>query len=456
MATSKLAIKKPEKKPLWVRLQEPLKIVEAFLIFIFLPMLVYILLWTWGINFRFVYYVCVTIYGFTAAMTIFEALLAVKRKYALVKRKLDIPVLPTYTIIISAFLPNEQNIILGVIKHFLEQMGEFEGQIVQLILCYDTPHELPVEEDLRKFAATHPKFIPFKAGGGGKAASLNKAIKFIKGAITILFDADHLPEKEVLGKAWRWLYSGYDVVQGRNVIRNSDENLLTSMIAVEFETIYSIGHTAKSLICDTAIFGGSNGYFLSSSLKKYQFDPNQMTEDIELSIRILLDGGRILHDRSLITSELAPTTWKNLWLQRKRWCNGWFQVTLTHQWDVWWSKHLRPSQKFYWTYLLLWAQAIYPIGGFQVYALILAWWTVTGRFDLGFDWYILLTLILTMVSGPVQIYCAYVRQAKKLPASYYIKYVFFNIYYSFFKMLVGLVGMRDCIAQEKKWVVTSR
>lgn len=456
MTTQTVTVKKASKKNFLKRLEEPLKIVEAFLIFIFLPMLVYILMWTWGIPFRFVYYICVTIYGFTAVMTIFEALLAVKRKYAFSRKKQEIPIRPTFTVIISAFLPNEQNIILGVLDHFLNKMGEYEGQIIQIILCYDTPHDLPVEDDLRRLAAAYPKFMPYKAGGGGKAASLNKAIKFVKGAITVLFDADHLPESEAFGKAARWLYGGYDIVQGRNIIRNAAENPLTAMIAVEFETIYSIGHVAKSLICDTAIFGGSNGYFLTSSLKQYHFDPNQMTEDIDLSVRTLLDGGRILHDRSLIASELAPTTWKSLWLQRKRWCNGWFQVTLAHQWNVWWSKNLRLSQKLYWTYLLLWAQAIYPIGGFQVYALILAWWIVTGRFDLGFDWYILLTLVLTVISGPIQIYCAYLRQAKKMPAFYFVKYGFFNIYYSFFKMLVGLVGMRDCIAHEKKWVVTSR
>ncbi|HOW87692.1 MAG TPA: glycosyltransferase family 2 protein [Candidatus Omnitrophota bacterium] len=456
MTAEKTVVAQPKQSQLWLRLQEQLKITEAFLIFIFFPMLVYILMWTFGIPFRFVYYLCVTIYGFTAVVTIIEAFLAVRRKYALRRAMQETPIHPTYTIIISAFLPNEQNIILGVVRHFLERMGEYEGQIIQVILCYDTPHDLPVEEELRQFAVTHPKFMPYRAGGGGKAASLNKAIKFARGAITVLFDADHLPEKEVLGKVWRWLYSGYDVVQGRNIIRNYDENFLTSMIAVEFETVYAICHTAKSLLCDTAVFGGSNGYFLTSSLKKYSFDPDQMTEDIELSLRIQLDGGKILHDRSVLTSELAPTTWKHLWLQRKRWANGWVQVTLAHQWRVWQCKHLTLQQKLYWTYLLLWAQIIYPIGGFQVYALILAWWAVTGRFDIGFDWYIIATLILTMISGPIQIYCAYARQAKKLPVSYFIKYAFFNVFYAFFKMLVGLVGMRDCIAKERRWVVTSR
>lgn len=119
-----------------------------------------------------------------------------------------------------------------------------------------------------------------------------------------------------------WIAQGYDVIQGRNVIRNYDENFLAQNVAIEFEQLYGISHAAKSFLTDSSIFGGSNGYWRTSVLKQIRFNPNRLTEDIDASLRTLLNGYKILHDRSIVTSELAPASLKTFWFQRKRWAHG--------------------------------------------------------------------------------------------------------------------------------------
>ena len=70
----------------------------------------------------------------------------------------------------------------------------------------------------------------------------------------------------------------------------------------------------------------------------------------------------IVADRSIVSTELAPENFRSLWFQRKRWAQGWLEVTLRYQRDFWRSKRLGLRQKLYWTYLLLYRE-LYPEKG---------------------------------------------------------------------------------------------
>ena len=145
-----------------------------------------------------------------------------------------------------------------------------------------------------------------------------------------VYDADHLPEAQCFRKAWRRLAQGYHVVQGRCVIRNYAENWLTRTVAVEFDSIYAVSHQGRSNMSGTAIFGGSNGYWRRDALRDVGMNPAMLTEDIDSSVRTLLAGRRLIHDRSIVSYELAPTQPRHWFFQRKRWAQGWLEVTLAY------------------------------------------------------------------------------------------------------------------------------
>lgn len=108
---------------------------------------------------------------------------------------------------------------------------------------------------------------------------------------------------------------------------------------------------------DTAVFGGSNGYWRREALKRVRFDPSMMTEDIDATSRALLEGFHLCADRSIVSTELAPGNFRSLWFQRKRWAQGWLEVSFKHQRQLWTTRNLNFGQKAYWTYLLFFMQS---------------------------------------------------------------------------------------------------
>ena len=70
------------------------------------------------------------------------------------------------------------------------------------------------------------------------------------------------------------------------------------------------------------IFGGSNGYWRTATLKETRLRSFMLTEDIDSSMRVLAEGGWIVSDPGLVSTELAPESWRALWGQRLRWAQG--------------------------------------------------------------------------------------------------------------------------------------
>jgi hypothetical protein len=82
------------------------------------------------------------------------------------------------------------------------------------------------------------------------------------------------------------------------------------------------------------VFGGSNALWKTETLRKYMFRHDVQTEDIELSVRVLLGDIKIRFCPESRSGELPPKSFKALWRQRLRWEIGWDQVTMQHFRDI--------------------------------------------------------------------------------------------------------------------------
>ena len=105
------------------------------------------------------------------------------------------------------------------------QRLDYPGDL-QILVAYNTPDPLAVEDDLREMARQDPRILPLKVPDStSKAQNVNAAMSHVTGEFVGMFDADHHPEPGAFRRAWRWLSNGYDVVQGHCVIRNGDASL---------------------------------------------------------------------------------------------------------------------------------------------------------------------------------------------------------------------------------------
>ena len=363
---------------------------------------------------------------------------------------------PKSTFIVAAYLPNEVSVVENTILNILQNI-ERPASGIEVILAYNTPHMEDVELRLREIAFKNPELILANAyNSRSKSENLNYTLELATGEIVVILDADHLVSSDCLGRAWRWLEAGYDVVQGRCKVRNSGDSFVSALVGVEFEIIYGIQHPSKTAIFDTSLFGGSNGYWKSSVIKKVKFREDMLTEDIDSTARGVLMGYKFIHDRTIVSSELAPTTIKGLWFQRKRWSQGWFQCSLRYQWAMWNTRYLSLGQKFLWTTLLSW-RVFYDVITTLLFPVLFGCWLYAGNIYFPVDAYIAFAVFITLFSGPFQSIAAYKNASQPRSSVFqYINYALWVWPYTIFKTIVHMVSICDELSGERSWIVSKR
>jgi len=362
---------------------------------------------------------------------------------------------PPATAIIAAYLPNESATILATVEAF-RRIKYPAG--LQIIVAYNTPQQLPVERDLAELARRDPRVVALHvAGSTSKAQNVNAALERVTGRFVGMFDADHHPAPDAFSRAWRWLSHGYDVVQGHCLVRNGHASFVARMVAVEFEAMYAVTHPGRARLHGFAIFGGSNGFWKLEWLHAIRMRGRMLTEDIDASLRILEEGGRIRSDPGLISSELATTSWRHLWHQRLRWAQGWFQVSLRHLGLGLRSPHLSPRQKLGLIHLFAWRE-FSPWLAWQVWPLI-AFWVWRGD---AIEWLVpigVLTTLVTLSVGPLYALLAYrlSHPSIRVQRAWFWTYFWSSaLFYQEFKGIISRFAQLKELFRERAWRVTPR
>jgi cellulose synthase/poly-beta-1,6-N-acetylglucosamine synthase-like glycosyltransferase len=365
---------------------------------------------------------------------------------------------PAASAIIAAYLPNEAATVEDTLEAFLRI--EYPAAL-QVILAYNTPQNLPVEESLRALAAREPRIHLLRVEGStSKAQNVNAALASVEGEFVGVFDADHHPARDSFVRAWHWLCDEYDVVQGHCVVRNGDASWVARTVAVEFESIYAVSHPGRARLHAFGIFGGSNGYWRTNVLRGIRMRGSMLTEDIDSSMRLLQNGGRLASDPRLYSRELAPTTVKALWYQRMRWAQGWFQVSLRHLVGGLRNADLSIRQKLGVWALLGWRE-FYPWIAIQMIPIVAFLAVKSGGVD-KLDWLIPLfvfTTLFTLTVGPGQTVFAWILAAPdiKRHRSWFWWYLLVaSLLYTEFKNVINRVSQLKEWARDRQWKVTPR
>ncbi len=446
--------KPPSDAKLVESLRLPLQIALVHVIGVLVPFLAYLFLSNSGHDIVPTMYLIVV-----ASLVITSALIWIEGFAAL--KQIDPPETdgpaPPVTAIIAAYLPNEAATIVETAESFLRT--DYPGPY-QVILAYNTPRDLPVEAALHQISRRDPRFQTIRVPGStSKAQNVNAALAEAHGDIVGVFDADHHPAPDAFTRAWRWIASGYDVVQGHCLVRNGDETPVARTVAVEFEVIYGVAHPGRARIHGFGIFGGSNGYWRTNLLRETRMHGFMLTEDIDSSLRVVTSGHRICSDPGLVSRELAPVTVKALWNQRMRWAQGWFQVSRKHLWSTMRSRNLGPRQKAGLFYLLWWRE-VYPWLSLQMWPIIAFWVWQKGTLQ-DVNWLIpifVLTSLFTFSAGPGQVLFASKLGAPDIRRNrnWFWLYLFWSPLYSEFKNLIGRVAQIKEVMGERQWKVTPR
>lgn len=240
---------------------------------------------------------------------------------------------PVYEPLVSVLVPvwNEEVGIIGTLESLL--MSSYEN--LELVVVNDGSQDasdalitnFKKEFEQRPFEERGHRRITYQfQPNGGKGTALNTAIALASGDIIVSVDADCVVLEDTI-KNFVEYFRNPKVMAAVGNVRIGNTNSMIGLIQY-MEFLFSFYFKkADSLMNTIYIIGGAAGAFrreVFTSLGSY--NTQNITEDIELSIRIQDAGMRIVYaDDALVYTEGASDI-AGLVRQRLRWKRGRFQT----------------------------------------------------------------------------------------------------------------------------------
>ena len=257
------------------------------------------------------------------------------------------PILPEYpfvTIIIPCY--NEEANVLEVIGHLM-------------VMNYPNYEVIAVNDGskdntgrlLDSLAAQFPKLrVIHQALNQGKAVGLNTATVLAKGEHLLCIDGDAVLDHDaILWMVRHFLRNPFlGAVTGNPRIRTRS-SLLGAIQVGEFSAIIGLikrtQHVYGQLFC---VSGVCSMFKRAALLKVDMWSPDMLTEDIDISWKLQLQGYEMYYEPRALCWILMPETLMGLWKQRLRWAMGGIQVIFNykhiivnlkykHMWPIWYE-----------------------------------------------------------------------------------------------------------------------
>lgn len=158
----------------------------------------------------------------------------------------------------------------------------------------------------------------------GKAAALNFAIKHAKGEIVACIDSDTYPARDALERSVRHFYEDEKVASVVVfVCVNKPKTILERIQEIEYWISFGFFFRTIASIDGLYVTPGPTAMYRKGILQKIGgFDEQNLTEDMEIALRMQKLGYKIraCHETYVLTD--VPSTLPKLFRQRLRWYRG--------------------------------------------------------------------------------------------------------------------------------------
>ncbi len=140
-----------------------------------------------------------------------------------------------------------------------------------------------------------------------------------------VFDADNIVHENFLRAMNKKLCQGEDVVQGYRDIKNPTDSWIASGYAIFYWTMNRFYHLARYNLGLSPLLNGTGFMVKFDVLKPTGWDTETLTEDIEFSLKRIIEGKKLGWATDAIVYDEQPVGFKQSWLQRSRWTVGHIQ-----------------------------------------------------------------------------------------------------------------------------------
>jgi len=232
---------------------------------------------------------------------------------------------PFVSIIIPAY--NEEESIIETI----DSLKKLDYPNIEFIIVNDGSKDR-TSEIVRAAIAEDKKFILIdNTTNKGKAKSLNEGIAAAKGEFIATIDADSVVEPAVIRKVLPYFSNKVGAVT-ITVDLKSIKTLLDKIIELEFAIGLSLFMKILSTFNSVFVTPGPFSIYRASVLRKIGgFDPNSITEDLEIAYRIHKAGHKIDNCFNAKVKTQSPPNLKAMYVQRRRWYTGALLTVIQHR-----------------------------------------------------------------------------------------------------------------------------
>ena len=140
-----------------------------------------------------------------------------------------------------------------------------------------------------------------------------------------IFDADNIVDENFLKVMNKKLCQGEEVVQGYKDIKNPSDSWVSAGYAIFYWTMHRFYHLARYNIGLSPFMNGTGFMVKFDVIKPQGWNTKTLTEDIEFSLKRIIEGKKLGWARDAIVYDEQPVGFKQSWTQRSRWTVGHMQ-----------------------------------------------------------------------------------------------------------------------------------
>jgi glycosyltransferase XagB len=238
--------------------------------------------------------------------------------------------LPDYTVLVAMY---REALVLPDLVAALKALNYPSAKLdIKLVL---EEHDAETIEAARSLALPpHFQIVTVPDGKPRtKPRALNYALRFARGDLLVIYDAEDRPEPDQLMKAaahFRRAPREVVCLQARLTFDNASENWLARQFTIEYASLFSGILPMLDRARLPLPLGGTSNHFRVAALRGVgAWDAHNVTEDADLGLRLYRCDLRAEMLDSVTYEEACCRLWP--WLkQRTRWLKGWIQTYGVH------------------------------------------------------------------------------------------------------------------------------
>jgi cellulose synthase/poly-beta-1,6-N-acetylglucosamine synthase-like glycosyltransferase len=241
---------------------------------------------------------------------------------------------PKVSVGIPAF--NESETVLRTVKSILS--ADYPKDKMEIIVVDDGSTDSTAEV-VGGFAKSHPEVRVISSKNGGKASALNVALKHSTGDFFAVVDADSRISANSIKKSLSNFADGKIGAVISRVRVDEPKNFLERIQRFE----YIMSSMVRKIMCNFGTLYMTPGVLsiyridVLRKLGGFTKDRTNLTEDLEIAMRLKYNGYLIKMEPESITYTHVPGDFSALWRQRMRWARGYIYNHWNYR-DMFFSK----------------------------------------------------------------------------------------------------------------------